>query len=363
MRVAIVNDLRIATEALRQIVCSQPGNSVAWTAASGEEAVHRYEKDQPDVILMDLVMPGMNGAEATRLIMQRRPCPILVVTATVAGNYDLVCQALGHGAYDAVATPVVGDRPPQEAGAHLLARLKAVERIRGDSRPTSPPAGVSAQGPRSAPTAADMVPLVAIGASTGGPQALEKILASLPADFPAAVVIVQHIAAEFAGSLAQWLQERSKLKVRLAVPGDWLTRGTALVAATNDHLVVRSDRRLAYRAEPVNLPYRPSVNVLFETMAENWPSPAVAIVLTGIGRDGADGLLKLRRRGWHTISQDEKTSVVYGMPQAAAQIGASDRILPLEEIGPHIAQHLRRPPMPPRSHGPLAPGFPHEPAT
>ncbi len=342
MRVAIVNDLRIATEALRQIVCSHPDHTVAWTAASGEEAVRRYEKDPPDVILMDLLMPGMNGAEATRQIMRRRPCPILVVTATVAGNYSLVCEALSHGAYDAVSTPVLGDRPPQEAGADLLAKLKSVDRIRRDQRAV-------AQASEPSPAARSSVPvrggdglLVAIGASTGGPQALEKIISSWPADLPAAVVVIQHIAAEFAASLAQWLQERSRLKVRLAAQGDSLQPGTALVAATNDHLVLRSNRRLAYQPEPANIPYRPSVNVFFESLAENWPTPSVAVLLTGIGRDGAEGLLKLRQRGWHTISQDENTCVVYGMPQAAAEIGASSRVLPLDEIAAHIAGHVAR---------------------
>jgi len=114
MRIAIVNDLRIATEALRRVVCSRPDNRVAWTAASGQEAVRKCEQDPPDVVLMDLVMPGMNGAEATREIMRRRPCPILVVTATVAGNYALVCEALSHGAYDAVATPVLGNASPEQ---------------------------------------------------------------------------------------------------------------------------------------------------------------------------------------------------------------------------------------------------------
>ncbi len=146
MRIAIVNDLRIATEALRRVVCSQPGYTVAWTAASGEEAVRQCEKDPPDCVLMDLLMPGMNGAEATRQIMRRSPCPILVVTATVAGNYSLVCEALGYGAFDAVSTPVLGDIPPAQAGAPLLAKLTHVDKIR--SR-------IDAQAESSAPAATE----------------------------------------------------------------------------------------------------------------------------------------------------------------------------------------------------------------
>jgi two-component system response regulator WspF len=285
----------------------------------------------------------MNGAEATREIMQSSPCPVLVVTATVSGNYALVCEALGHGACDAVCTPTLGDQLPQEAGANLLAKLKSVDRIRREikSGPTSPKASQSALTLPPASRSAE-APLVAIGASTGGPQALEQIISAWPADLPASVVVVQHIAAEFAAPLAQWLQERSNLKVRPAVQGDALQRGTVLVGATNDHLVMRNDRRLVYRAEPESSPYRPSVDAFFDSLAEHWSNPAVAVVLTGIGRDGAQGLLKLRQRGWHTVSQDEKTSIVYGMPMAAAEIGAAKRILPLEEIADHIAGHVRR---------------------
>jgi chemotaxis response regulator CheB len=268
---------------------------------------------------------------------------VLVVTATVSGNYELVCEALGHGAYDAVCTPTLGDRSPQEAGANLLAKLKSVDGIRQDLK-----TGLSSPGPANdAPastqaTWSDHGPLVALGASTGGPQALEKIISSWPASFPAAVVVVQHIAADFAGSLAQWLHDRSQLEVRPVSPGDSPRRGTVLVAATNDHLVMRNDRRLIYRAQPVDSPYRPSVDVLFDSLVENWHSPSVAVVLTGIGRDGAKGLLKLRQRGWHTLSQDEHTSVVYGMPQAAAEIGAAKRILALDDMAAHIAGHVSR---------------------
>ncbi|MCO6459147.1 MAG: response regulator, partial [Pirellulaceae bacterium] len=130
MRIGIANDQRLATEALRRIVLSDPQLQVAWTAVDGRDAVHKCRQDPPDLILMDLVMPEMNGAEATREIMRCSPCPVLVVTATISGNYALVCEALGHGAYDAICLPVLGDRPPAEAGAPLLAKLRAVDRIR-----------------------------------------------------------------------------------------------------------------------------------------------------------------------------------------------------------------------------------------
>lgn len=343
MRVAIVNDVRVATEALRRVVCSRADHSVAWTAADGEEAVRRCEEDTPDVVLMDLVMPGMNGAQATREIMRRCPCPILVVTATVAGNYSLVCEALSHGAYDAVTTPVLGDRPPDKAGAALLAKLAHVDKIRSrlEGQLESPtPAIVEPAKHRVANPS--QLPLVVIGASTGGPHALQTILSKWPRDVPAAVVVAQHISADFAGSLASWLSESCRLTVRTARDGDRPQVGLVLVAATDDHLVMRQDGTIAYTKEPAGNPFRPSVDVLFQSLARHWRKPSVAVLLTGIGRDGAQGLLDLRRAGWHTVAQDRRTSVVYGMPQAASQLNAAVEVLPLGEIASAAAKQLAR---------------------
>jgi two-component system, chemotaxis family, response regulator WspF len=343
MRIAIVNDQRLVTESLRRIVLSNPDHQIAWTAENGREAVEMCARDLPDVILMDLVMPVLNGAEATRQIMQQSPCPVLVVTATVSGNYALVCEALGHGAYDAVCTPTLSDRPPAEAGAGLLSKLNSVDGIRRRSDSARQPTRAERDTTPNAPAVNQQQSLlVAIGSSTGGPQALEKIISKWPANFPASVVIVQHIAADFAGSLTMWLQERSQLEVRAAIDGDRPCPGVVLMAATNDHLVMKHDRRLYYQEEPVGTPFRPSVDAMFDSLVSHWPWPSVAVILTGIGRDGAQGLLRLRQRGWHTISQDEKTSVVYGMPLAAAEIGAAKRVLPIDDMAVHIAGQVTR---------------------
>jgi two-component system response regulator WspF len=343
MRIAIVNDLRIATEALRRVVCSQPGHTVAWTAASGEEAVRRCEEDPPDVVLMDLLMPGMNGAEATRQIMRRRPCPILVVTAKVAGNYSLVCEALSHGAFDAVSTPVLGDAPPAQAGAALLAKLDHVDKIRSRLESQAESSAPAVVGPTRRPVAdSPRLPLVAIGASTGGPHALQAILSKWPRDFPAAVLVAQHISADFATSLATWLSDGCELTVRRAHDGDRPQAGIVLVAGTDDHLVMRPEGALVYTREPIGNPFRPSVDVLFQSLAHHWRRPSVGVLLTGIGRDGAQGLLELRRAGWHTIAQDQHTSVVYGMPQAASQLGAAVEVLPVGEIAASAARRVAK---------------------
>lgn len=330
MRVAIVNDLTLAREVLRRLMLSVPGYSIAWMACDGAEAVRKAAADRPDVILMDLVMPVMDGVEATRRIMAENPCSILLVTSSVCGNFDKVYEAMGHGGLGAVNTPTLDRDGKIRDGEGLLARLANLERAsRASPSPIVPP-------PVARQSANQGLALVALGASTGGPEALARIVEAFPADFPAAVVIIQHIGADFAPSLAHWLQDRTRLRVRLARAGDTPTAGEILVAGSNDHLQLGRDRRLLYTPEPVDYPYRPSVDVFFSSLAAWWPSRGVAALLTGMGADGARGLLQLRQAGWLTLAQDQATSIVYGMPQAAVQMGAASEILPLTRLAPAI---------------------------
>jgi two-component system response regulator WspF len=183
--------------------------------------------------------------------------------------------------------------------------------------------------------------VLALGASTGGPDALAHLLQALPAGFPAGAVVVQHIAADFAPSLATWLQARCPLPVRLARDGDEIRAGEVLLAGTDDHLIVRADRRLGYTADPPENPYRPSVDVFFHSLAAAWPRPGVAVLLTGMGSDGARGLLRLRQLGWHTLTQDQASCVVYGMPRAAAEIQAACQVLPLAQIPEAVVRRFR----------------------
>ncbi len=183
--------------------------------------------------------------------------------------------------------------------------------------------------------------LVAIGASAGGPAALTAILSGLPQDFPAAVVIVQHVDARFAEGLANWLSRDSALPVRTAREGDRPIPGSVLLAATNDHLRLISSVRVGYTSEPSDQPYRPSVDVFFASVCTHWAGEAVGVLLTGMGRDGAQGLKTLRDKGHYTIAQDQATSTVYGMPKAAASLGAAVDILPLERIAPRLVDTFR----------------------
>ncbi len=335
MRIAIVNDLALAVEAIRRVIVRIPDYEVAWIAYDGREAVEKCRRDRPDIILMDLIMPVMDGVTATSIIMEQTPCAILVVTATVSGNASKVFDAMGHGALDAVCTPIFGTGGDLEGGEELLKKIAVIGMlIRHTATPARPLV-------HAVPRPATGLPrVVAIGSSTGGPKALGTILSRIAAPFDAAMVIVQHVDQQFAGGLAEWLNDQTALSVMLAPEGGALRAGEVYVAATNDHLIIGPDLRLHYTHEPRDYPYRPSVDRFFETLEEHWPARGVAVLLTGMGRDGARGLLTLHTAGWPTIAQDEATSVVFGMPKAAIDCGAADRILPIHNIARHIVTLL-----------------------
>lgn len=330
MRIGIVNDMPIAVEALRRALLLAPQHQVAWMAANGIEAIEQCRRDRPDLVLMDILMPVMNGVEATRRIMSETPCPILLVTGSVDSNTSYVFDALGHGALDAIDTPVPDLNEPGDGALPLLRKIAAIETLIGDDLPDSQQPAKAAPAFRARPA------LVAIGASAGGPSALAAVLGGLPSDFPAGVVIVQHIDENFAAGLVEWLKQHCVLPVRIAREGDIVSPGIVFLAAPGAHLILHGADRLGYVAEPASHPYRPSIDVFFKSVETMWPGDAVGVLLSGMGRDGAEGLKGMRGHGYLTIAQDQKTCVVYGMPAAAAKIGAAGEILPLPDIAPRL---------------------------
>ena len=326
MRIGIVNDMPLAVEALRRVLARAPEHQVVWVAGSGSEAVRRCREDTPDLLLMDLLMPEMDGVEATRQIMAHTPCAILIVTSDVERNVSRVFEAMGHGALDVVATPVLGRAQLSDATA-LLRKIRNLGLLLEQKTPREAPEPVQCD------RNSCRQPLVAIGASAGGPAALVELLKQLPPGFPAAVVLVQHVDESFATGMAQWLASESRMPVRLARIGDVPQPGTVLLAGSNDHLILQSNGELTYSAEPSAHIYRPSVDVFFDSVVANWKGNSVGVLLTGMGRDGAQGLLSMRRRGFVTIAQDQASCAVYGMPKAAAQLEAASEILPLADIG------------------------------
>ncbi len=335
MRIAIVNDMNMAVESLRRVVQSVPEHEVAWIARNGLDAVRCCMEDLPDLILMDLIMPEMNGVEAVRRIMAGTPCPILVVTASVTENVPMVFEAMGAGALDAVSTPVLGLNGKGKGKETLLQKIRTISRLHGAERRK-----LSLRFNEPARLGTSDRWLIALGASTGGPGALVKILSGLPKDLQASVVVVQHVDENFTPALAEWLARQSVLPVSLAREGDKLAPGTVFVAGTNNHLLIKEDSRLGYRAEPIQLPYRPSVDVFFDSILKNWPGKAIAVLLTGMGRDGAEGLLRLRRSGAYTIAQNAETCKIYGMPKAAIELNAAEDVLPIDGIADVLAGRI-----------------------
>ncbi|MEP9325836.1 chemotaxis response regulator protein-glutamate methylesterase [Paraburkholderia phymatum] len=334
MTIGIANDLPLAVEALRRVIALRPEHRVLWVAANGEEAVDFCAAQTPDVVLMDLIMPKLDGVEATRRIMARTPCPILIVTSSVGANTWRVYEAMGAGALDAVDTPTLAGRGIGESAQLMLQKIDQIGRLM--ERPPTP------RQTAAAPLQPDARRLVAIGASAGGPAALATVLGSLPAGFAAPIVIVQHVDAVFADGMAQWLDGQTPLTVRTIREGEPPAAGVALLAATNDHLLMTQNGALHYTPDPVELPYRPSVDVFFQSVVEHWPGDALGVLLTGMGRDGAIGLKAMRAKGYETIAQDQASSAVYGMPKAAAALGAASKILPLGSIADRLAAFARR---------------------
>lgn len=337
MRIAIVNDSLLAVESLRRVIVSAPEHEIAWIAYNGAEAVANCLRDTPNLILMDLIMPVMDGVTATRQIMAQSPCAILVITATIQGNGARVFEAMGAGALDALNTPIVGADGQGTGKAELLRKIQAIGCLINGGIRAATKTAVHASSPTTNSTR-----LLAIGASTGGPAAVVSLLAGLPRNFQGAIVLAQHMDEQFMDGFATWLGTQCALPVRLASSGDRPQPGVVLLAGGKEHLVLRSDGTLGYTSEPEDYPFRPSVNALFESIAANWNGAALGVLLTGMGRDGADGLLAMRNKGYYTIAQDKASCAVYGMPRAAVEIGAAQDVLALDRIADFVSKAFEK---------------------
>jgi two-component system response regulator WspF len=283
---------------------------------------------------MDLNMPELDGVEATRRIMMESPCAILIVTGRPQDSVNQVFRAMGAGALDVTATPMLMPGHT-EGGAQLLAKIRTMEKLIRHS------GGAQAMPPRTTATPAERTSagigsLVAIGASTGGPLSVARILSGWQAPPDCCIVVVQHIDENFADHFAKWLADQLTMPVHPIEHGDALRAGTVMIAKSNDHLVLDQKLHLGYDAVPRDYAYRPSVDVFFRCVAQHWQGDALGVLLTGMGRDGGEGLLAMRRAGKTTVAQDQATSAVYGMPRAAAELDAAQLILPLDKIGPFL---------------------------
>jgi two-component system chemotaxis response regulator CheB len=343
LRVLVVEDSLTVRRRLCEVLAASPGIEVVGEAENGRDAIQLCGALRPDVVTLDMMLPVMSGLAATEYIMAHCPTPILIVSSsTNRGELFKTYDALAAGALEMMEKPR-GDESDGEwerrfvAAVRLVARIKVITHLRArlpSARVASPPADSDP---------APMIPrrsrpcrLVALGASTGGPGAILQLLQALPADFRLPILVVLHIGEPFGSAFAEWLDGQSAHRVRFAqegqradVPGVWL-------APPDRHLVLRNGRvHLTKEAERHSC--RPSVDVLFESVAAECGAAAAACLLTGMGRDGASGLLEIRKAGGLTIAQDEASCVVYGMPREAVDLGAAECVLTLSEIGPLLA--------------------------
>ncbi len=350
INVLIVEDSPVARKLLEHILGSDPALSIMGTAGNGEEALAFLARHKPDVITMDVDMPKMDGLEATRRIMESpQPVPIVMVSAAYAAKeVALTFQALEAGALAAVEKPRGPGHEDSDALARRLvqtvkamAEVKVVRRWRRPAEAVK--SEVSAALPAVLPALAPRhkIEVVAIGVSTGGPPVLETILSGLPQDFAAPILIVQHIAAGFLPGLVSWLTQVTKFPVRIAVQGEILLTGHAYLAPDNHHMGV-SARRIALSDAPAESNLRPAVSYLFRSVAQGFGANAAGVLLTGMGRDGADELKLMKDKGAVTIAQDAASSVVHGMPGEAIKLGAAIHILPPDKVAAMLVSLVNR---------------------
>lgn len=338
LRVLVVDDSETQRAILAALFNAAPGLAVVGRAASGQEALRLAATLHPDVITIDLRMPGLDGIEATRRIMQETPTPVVMIAAGISpDDRQLVSAALAAGVLAILPKPAPGPRGAA-AAAELVATVRRMADVRVIRRWSPERAGtgqlpspVAPVGPLGRPA------IVAIGSSTGGPQALQTILPQIPASFLSPIVIVQHIAVGFAASLIDWLAPQCALPFQLATTGIRLDRPGIYLAPTGQHLVVHG-QTLALTDQSAVRGHRPSATVLFNSVAASYGPRAIGIVLTGMGDDGAAGLAEMKRRGGITIAQDEASSVVFGMPAAAIALGVVDHIVAPPQIPALLAR-------------------------
>ena len=343
IRVLIVDDSAIVRKVLSSEIAKAPGIEVIGTAADPYIARDKIVALQPDVLTLDLEMPRMDGLTFLMKLMRYYPLPVIVVSSLAAEGSEAAVRALEMGAVDVVCKPdnsySVGN-----VGACLVDKIRAaaVARLRRSADPTQPS--------RQSPSSASQIALLnttnkvlAIGASTGGTEAIKTVLMGLPANCPG-TVLVQHMPERFTTSFAARLNELCPMEVREAAEGDLVSPGVALLAPGNRHMVLRSSGTQFFvqikDGPPVHY-QRPSVDVLMHSVARQAGQNAIGVILTGMGADGAQGLLAMREAGARTMSQDEESCVVYGMPKEAMRAGASEKEIPLEQMADKVLQILR----------------------
>ncbi len=342
IKVLIVEDSQVMRDLLTFILSSDPAIQVIGTACDGKEAVRAVSEKRPDVVTMDIIMPNMDGFEATRIIMETTPTPIVIVSASWdPREVEKTFRTMEVGALAILEKPVGIDHPNYRRmtkeliqTVKLMAEVRVVRRRPRAAHGKAAP--VVAPGNDTLPATADLK-VVAIGASTGGPPVIETILSGLPKEFPVPLLIVQHMAAGFVQGFADWLARSSGFPVKVASHGEYLLSGRAYLAPDNLHMGVGCGGRILLSTDEPENGLRPAVSRLFRSVAEVFGKYAAGVLLTGMGKDGARELKLLREKGAVTIAQDKESSVVYGMPGEAVALNAATYVLPPARIAEFLS--------------------------
>jgi two-component system, chemotaxis family, protein-glutamate methylesterase/glutaminase len=346
VRVLIVDDSAVVRQTLQEILSSDPEIEVIGTAGDPYQAAHRMTQDAPDVMTLDVEMPRMDGLTFLQKIMTQHPMPVVMCSSLTERGSETAIRALEYGAVDIITKPRLGTKQfLEEAHVRVCDAVKAAAGAklrRPPAHPLKVAPKLSADAVIAKPTGHAMIEttekVIAVGASTGGTEALREFLVALPHDTPG-IVIVQHMPEHFTTAFARRLDSVCRISVKEAENGDTVTRGRALIAPGNVHMLLkRSGARyfVEVREGPLVCRHRPSVDVLFRAAARYAGRNAVGVLMTGMGDDGAKGLLELKEAGAFTIAQDEETCVVFGMPKEAIKLGAAMRVLPLQDIAPAV---------------------------
>lgn len=338
IRVLLADASRPERERLREILESDPEIRVIAEASNGLEAVGRCLSAAPDVVVMDLQMPGLDGVSAVEQIMAARPTPIVILSATARpGEVKSAFRAVRAGALEALPRPegTTSDPSCRKLGEDLLRRVKLYARAGGREGwggvETASALSLDLPLPSVSPR------VVAIGASTGGPKTVQALLSALPSRFPCPILLVQHLSRDFTRGFAEWLRRETALVVRVVEGAEPLCPGSVYLAQGGRHLVVRGGRAVLSDDPPAN-GFRPSVDVLFHSLARECGHLAIAVLLTGMGRDGASGALAVRQAGGHVLVQNEESSVIFGMPRAATELGAPTRVVAAGDLPIALAE-------------------------
>lgn len=339
VRVLLVDDSPVALTILKKMLAVSPEIQVVGTARNGQEALELLPRVQPDVICTDFHMPEMDGLELTRQVMERFPRPILVVSVSVQeDDTHNIFQLLEAGAIDIFPKPRGGLAPDaQGPAAELIRKIKILSGVVPFTKHRTAAQRMASSQRQSPATGVSPLRIVAIGASTGGPQALQTILTPLPRNFPVPILCVQHISEGFLHGLVDWLAAQCRMTVKLAEPGERPLPGIVYFPQEGMHLEIDRIGTLRLSSTPPVDGHRPSVTVTFNAVAQYYGTTAIGLLLTGMGGDGAEGLRAICQAGGVTIAQDEESSVVFGMPKQAIALGAARHILPVHKISPMLS--------------------------